>query len=88
MESEEAWAEVKNVEREYCPQLRDDPNAFCAPKIMSDEGMAKWFEASDSWNAVVERLDKEIELIGVYLEGQYQIDGFLAAKFALERFRP
>jgi len=84
---EEAWGEVESVKREYCPQLIEDPNAFCAPKIMSDEGSSRLFEASDLWNVAVERLDKELDLIGVSIEGQYQLDGLKAAEFALRKLR-
>jgi hypothetical protein len=82
---EEAYSELKQVEMEYCPQLIDNPDAFCAPKIMSDEGSAKWFEASDYWNAKWENLEKELELIGVFIEGKYQIDGLTAARFAIQQ---
>lgn len=84
---EEAREQIRRVERDYCPKLIDDPNAFCAPKIMSDEGSARWFEASDLWNVAFERLDEELELIGVYIEGQYQLDGIKAAEFALKKLR-
>jgi hypothetical protein len=76
--------DVDLVERNYCPP---EPDAFCAPKVMSAKGQAEWFRTSELWDAATKNLTEQLELIAVDLEGQYQVDGFKAAAFAIESLR-
>lgn len=51
---------------------------------MSDEGSAKMFEADKILQTAAENLEKELQLIGVFIEGKYQVDGITAARFVLK----
>ena len=81
---EKTAIEVDNVLNNYCPK---DPEVYCGPKVMSAKGYAEWERASAIWNVAVEALDKKAQLIGVALEGQYQLDGFIAAEFVMKNLK-
>jgi len=81
---EAAGIDVEYVFKNYCPK---DPGAYCAPKTMSAEGVAEYDRKDAIWNAASEALTKKLELIGVALEGQYQLDGLKAAEFAMKSLK-
>ena len=81
---EEAEIEVGYVWKNYCPK---DPEAYCAPKTMSAEGAAEWERKDAIWNDAIEALNVKLELIGVAIEGQYQVEGLKAVEFAIKSFK-
>jgi hypothetical protein len=81
---EEAAIDVEYVFKNFCPK---DPEAYCAPKTMSAEGVAEWERTDAIWNAASEALTKKLQLIGVAIEGQYQLDGLKAAEFAMKSLK-
>ena len=78
---EAASTDMDYVFKNYCPE---DPEAYCAPKTMSDEGVAEYDRTSAIWDAAVTALNDKLELIGVAIEGKYQVDGLKAAEFAMK----
>jgi hypothetical protein len=81
---EKAAQEMEYVIKNYCPK---DPEAYCAPKTMSAEGVAEVDRTSAIWDVAVTALDKRVELIGVAIEGQYQLEGLKAAEFAMKSLK-
>jgi hypothetical protein len=81
---EEAGINVDYVWKNYCPE---DPEAYCAPKTMSAEGAAEWDRTDGIWNDAIEALNVKLELIGVAIEGQYQVDGLKAVEFAIKSLK-
>jgi hypothetical protein len=81
---EKAAQEMDYVFKNYCPK---DPEAYCAPKTMSAEGNVQ-YDLADKMMEIADRaLTEKLELIGVALEGQYQVDGLKAAEFAMKSFK-
>ena len=78
---EAAWIEIEYVFENYCPK---DPEAYCAPKTMSVEGVAEYDRTYAIWNTAIEALDGKLDLIGVAIEGQYQIESLKAVEFAIQ----
>jgi hypothetical protein len=78
---EAAGTDVDYVYKNYCPK---DPEAYCAPKTMSEEGVAEYDRTSAIWDAAVTALNDKLELIGVAIEGKYQVDGLKATEFAMK----
>jgi hypothetical protein len=78
---EAAGTDVDYVYKNYCPK---DPEAYCAPKTMSEEGVAEYDRTSAIWDAAVTALKDKLELIGVAIEGKYQVDGLKATEFAMK----
>ena len=81
---EKAAQEMDYVFKNYCPK---DPEAYCAPKTMSAEGNIQYDLADNLVQAADRALTEKLELIGVALEGQYQIDGLKAAEFAMKSLK-
>ena len=81
---EKAAQEMDYVFKNYCPK---DPEAYCAPKTMSAEGNIQYDLADMLVQAADRALTEKLELIGVALEGQYQIDGLKAAEFAMKSLK-
>ena len=81
---EKAAQEMDYVFKNYCPK---DPEAYCAPKTMSAEGNIQYDLADKLVQAADRALTEKLELIGVALEGQYQIDGLKAAEFAMKSLK-
>jgi hypothetical protein len=81
---EAAQIDLDYVWKNYCPK---DPEAYCAPKTMSAEGVAEYDRTSAIWDVAVTALNEKLELIGVALEGQYQLDGLKAAEFAMKSLK-
>ena len=79
-----AAQEMDYVFKNYCPK---DPEAYCAPKTMSAEGNIQYDLADMLVQAADRALTEKLELIGVALEGQYQIDGLKAAEFAMKSLK-
>jgi hypothetical protein len=81
---EKAAQEMDYVFKNYCPK---DPEAYCAPKTMSAEGNVQ-YDLADKMMEIADRaLTEKLELIGVALEGQYQVDGMKAAEFAMKSLK-
>jgi len=81
---EKAAQEMDYVFKNYCPK---DPEAYCAPKTMSAEGNVQ-YDLADKMMEIADRaLTEKLELIGVALEGQYQVDGLKAAEFAMKSLK-
>ncbi len=81
---EKAAQEMDYVFKNYCPK---DPEAYCAPKTMSAEGNVQ-YDLADKMMEIADRaLTEKLELIGVVLEGQYQVDGLKAAEFAMKSLK-
>ena len=81
---EKAAQEMDYVFKNYCPK---DPEAYCAPKTMSAEGNVQ-YDLADKMMEIADRaLTEKLELIGVALEGQYQVDGLKAAEFAIKSLK-
>ena len=81
---EKAAQEMDYVFKNYCPK---DPEAYCAPKTMSSEGNVQ-YDLADKMMEIADRaLTEKLELIGVALEGQYQVDGLKAAEFAMKSLK-
>jgi len=78
---EATGTDVDYVLKNYCPK---DPEAYCAPKTMSEQGVAELDRTSAIWGAAVTALNDKLELIGVAIEGKYQVDGLKAAEFAMK----
>jgi uncharacterized protein YukE len=51
---------------------------------MSEEGVAEYDRTSAIWDAAVTALNDKLELIGVAIEGKYQVDGLKATEFAMK----
>ena len=68
----------------YCPK---DPEAYCAPKTMSAFGAAEWDRTIAIWDTALEALNVKLELIGVAIEGQYQVEGLKAVEFVIKSFK-
>ena len=68
----------------YCPK---DPEAYCAPKTMSAFGAAEWDRTIAIWDTALEALNEKLELIGVAIEGQYQVEGSKAVEFVIKSFK-
>jgi hypothetical protein len=81
---EKAAQEMDYVFKNYCPK---DPEAYCAPKTMSAEGNIQYDLADKLVDIANRALTEKLELIGVALEGQYQVDGLKAAEFAMKSLK-
>ena len=81
---EKAAQEMDYVFKNYCPK---DPEAYCAPKTMSAEGNIQYDLADKMVDIANRALTEKLELIGVALEGQYQVDGLKAAEFAMKSLK-
>jgi hypothetical protein len=81
---EKAAQEMDYVFKNYCPK---DPEAYCAPKTMSEEGNIQYYRADKLVEIADRALNEKLELIGVALEGQYQLDGLKAAEFAMKSLK-
>jgi len=81
---EKAAQEMDYVFKNYCPK---DPEAYCAPKTMSEEGNVQYDRAQELVDIADRALNEKLELIGVALEGQYQVDGLKAAEFAMKSLK-
>ena len=84
MAEEKAAQEMDYVFKNYCPK---DPEAYCAPKTMSAEGNIQYDLADKLVDIANRALTEKLELIGVALEGQYQVDGLKAAEFAMKSLK-
>ena len=81
---EAAGIDVEYVYKNYCPK---DPEAYCAPKTMSAEGFAEYLRKDEILNSAQEALGEKLDLIGVAIEGQYQVESLKAVEFAIKNLK-
>jgi hypothetical protein len=81
---EKAGIELDYVFKNYCPT---DPEAYCAPKTMSAEGVAEFDRKDAIFSNAQEALGKKLDLIGVAIEGQYQVESLKAVEFVMKSLK-
>ena len=81
---EAAGIELDYVFKNYCPK---DPEAYCALKTMSDEGVAEFDRKQAIFSSAQKALGKKLDLIGVAIEGQYQVESLKAVEFVMKSLK-
>jgi hypothetical protein len=81
---EAAGIELDYVFKNYCPK---DPEAYCALKTMSAEGVAEFDRKQAIFSSAQEALGKKLDLIGVAIEGQYQVESLKAVEFVMKSLK-